>query len=62
MILISLMPLFFFFLFFLATPMVYENSQARDGIQAKATNHATAAATPDPQPTVPGQESNWHLH
>ena len=38
----------FFFFLFLATPMVYGSSQARDRIQATALTYTTAAATPDP--------------
>ena len=38
----------FILFFFLATPMAYGRSQARDQIQAAAATYATAAAMPDP--------------
>ena len=36
------------------------SSRARGQIQTMSATYATAAATLDPQPTVPGQESNLH--
>ena len=39
---------------FLATPMVYGSSWARDRIRAAAVTYTTAAETWDPQPTMPG--------
>ena len=39
---------FFFFFFFFPSPMAYESSWARDGIQAAALTDATGAAMLDP--------------
>ena len=44
----ELIKLFFFLFFFLATPIAYGNSQARDRIWASAVTCATAVAMPDP--------------
>lgn len=42
----------------ISTLLAYGHSWARDRIQAKAVTYAAPVATPDPQPTVPGQGSN----
>ena len=46
-----------FFVYFWP-PLGTRSSRARDHTQATVTTQATAAAMPDPLPTVPSQESN----
>ena len=46
-----------FFFFFLAVPVAYGNSQARDRIQAAAVIHAIAAAMLDPYPLCHSRNS-----
>ena len=42
------LSLSFFFFFFLATPVAYGISQARDPFPAEVVTYAAAAAMPDP--------------
>ena len=45
-----------FFFFFLATPVAYANSWARDQVRAAGATFAAGLATPDPYLTVPQWE------
>ena len=47
---------------FSATPMAYLGSWAREQIQTTSVTYATAAATPDPYPTVLGWGWNQQCH